>query len=114
MRRLAPLAVLLASLLPAAASAQAPIDTGPGFNPRIAVDSSGVAHLTSVVRLPGQADNTQYCRLAVGGTNCSPTGIFSYANEPNEGLSSGAWPLVPGDGRVLVVDARCCRAYAEK
>jgi hypothetical protein len=99
--------------VPASAGAQAIVDAGPGGNPHVAVDPSGAAHITSAQNVSGQ-DVANYCKLAIGATACANPHAFEYPNGPNQGGDSGVWPLLPPDGRVLVLDARCCAAYADK
>jgi len=108
---LACLAMALAS--PAAAHA-APIDLGLGNHPHVAVDASGAAHVTYAQNQSGQ-DVTHYCRLPSAAAACAdPPRTFTYPQGANYGASSGVWPLLPGDPRVLIVEARCCLNYATK
>ena len=108
------LAVLIAVALAAPASAAAaPVDLGAGSDQRIAVDGSGAAHVAFSENVSGQ-DVTHYCKLVTGTGSCGSSTNFTYPPGPNFGSSSGVWPLLPDDGRVLVVDARCCQNYATK
>src|SRR4051812_19026452 len=103
------LAVLVTILaIPAAAQAQAPapIDLGPGSGQHVAVDASGAAHVTFVENQSGQ-DVTHYCRIPAAASACDqPPRNFTYPAGSSFGGSSGVWPLLPGDPRVLIVDAR--------
>jgi hypothetical protein len=116
MRRLT-LATVVLSLLavPTAASAAPAIDLGPGHNAHVAVDAGGAAHVTWGETVSGQlADVAHYCKVPQGASRCSASHSFTYASGANQGSDSGVWPLLPGDPRVLVVDARCCQQYAAK
>jgi hypothetical protein len=80
----------------------------------VAVDGSGAAHVTFSEHVGGQ-DVTHYCLLPNGAAACAdPPRTFTYPQGANFGSDSGVWPLLPGDGRVLVFDARCCQSYATK
>jgi hypothetical protein len=107
-------AIAVALLTPVAAGAAAtPIDVGPGSHPHVAVDGAGAAHITYTESVSGQ-DVSHYCKIAKGATACANVASRTYPTGPELGGSSGIWPLLPGDPRVLVVDARCCTNYATK
>jgi cold shock CspA family protein len=108
-------AVLALLALPGAASAAGPSDLGPGRNAHVAVDGAGAAHVTWNEVVSGQlADVAHYCKVLQGASQCSSPHSFMYPGGANQGSDSGVWPLLPGDPRVLVVDARCCQQYAAK
>jgi hypothetical protein len=113
MRRIALTAVALAALTAATPATAEPIDLGHGDSPHVAVDAGGRGHVTFSANTAGQ-DASHYCRLPPGATVCDHTATFSYPQGPELGGSSGVWPLLPGDPRVLVLDARCCTNYATK
>ncbi|MEA2474805.1 MAG: hypothetical protein QOE06_2720 [Thermoleophilaceae bacterium] len=107
-------AFVVALAIPAAAAA-APIDLGAGNHPHVAVDPAGSAHITWGESVSGQlADIAHYCQIPKGASGCTSRHDFTYASGPNLGSDSGAWPLLPGDGRALVLDARCCTNYSTK
>jgi hypothetical protein len=109
------LVALAATCAGAATAAAAPLDLGPGRNPHLAVDSSGAAHVTWNEIVSGQlADVAHYCQIAKGASACASPHTFTYPSGANQGSDSGVWPLLPGDPRVLVIDARCCTQYAAK
>jgi hypothetical protein len=106
--------VLVALAIPAAAAA-APIDLGAGNHAHVAIDPAGSAHITWGESVSGQlADIAHYCQVPKGASGCTSRHDFTYASGPNLGSDSGAWPLLPGDGRALVLDARCCTNYSTK
>jgi hypothetical protein len=108
------LLVLATAALPASAQAATPIDLGPGAGAHVAVDGAGAGHVTYAENQSGQ-DVTHYCLLPAQATACAAgSRTFTYPQGPNFGSSSGVWPLLPGDPRVLIVDARCCQDYATK
>lgn len=98
--------VVLALAVPAAASA---ITLGPGSQPRVAINDAGTAFFTWTVA-DGANNVFHYCRIPGGGVSCNAS--FTYA--PGDQDVGGGYPLLPGDGRVLLVDARCCTHYADK
>lgn len=99
--------------LPATARA-APIDLGAGSGQHVAVDASGAGYVTYAENQGGQ-DVTHYCLLPGKATACGAASrTFTYPQGPDFGSSSGVWPLLPGDPRVLIVDARCCLKYSTK
>src|SRR4051812_35273482 len=106
-------ALATALVIPGAVYAAKPIDLGVGRAPHVAVDAGGRGHVTFSTTTAGQ-DESHYCRLPPGATVCDKTATFSYPQGPQLGGSSGVWPLLPGDPRVLVLDARCCTNYATK
>jgi hypothetical protein len=114
MRRSGLLAVGLAAAAAATAPAHAaaPIDLGPGNHPHVAVDGTGIGHLTW--NESGSNDIAHYCTLPKLTSQCANARSFTYASGPSYGLDSGVWPLLPGDGRVLVIDGRCCLNYDSK
>jgi hypothetical protein len=112
MRGRALLAVLVATTIAAPATAK-PIDLGEGRAPHVAVDGGGAGHVTYSTTTAGQ-DESHYCKLQPGTTACGSPHSFAYPQGPELGGSSGVWPILPGDPRVLVFDARCCTNYATK
>ena len=112
MRRPALLAVALTVAAAAPAHAAAPIDLGPGRIPHVAGDATGAGYVTWSESASN--DVAHYCTLPSGATTCVNTFSPQYPAGSSYGLDSGIWPLVPGDGRVLVIDARCCTNYASK
>ena len=115
MRGRALLAAVAVAAAASAASAQAaPIDLGPGGGQHVAVDGAGAAHVAYAENQSGQ-DVTHYCRIPAAATACDqPPRTFTYPQGSSFGASSGVWPLLPGDPRVLILDARCCQNYATK
>src|SRR3954452_10560803 len=116
MRRTVLLVASIAALagLPASGHAATPIDLGLGAGAHVAVDGSGAGHVTYSENQSGQ-DVTHYCLLPVAAKACAgPPRTFTYPQGPEFGGSSGVWPLLPGDPRVLVVDSRCCQNYSTK
>jgi hypothetical protein len=108
-------ALLMALAVPAVAVAATPVDLGPGTHPHVVVDAAGTGQLTWGETISGQlADVAHFCQLAKGATACANPHSFTYPSGANEGEDSGVWPLLPGDGRVLVLDSRCCQVYAKK
>lgn len=110
---LAALAVILAGA--AAAQAAAPVDLGAGRRQHVAVDSAGAAHV-AFEETVGSQDTTHYCQLPdAAATACAaPPRTFTYPQDANFGSSSGTYPILPGDGRILVFDSRCCLRYSTK
>ena len=106
------LAVLVATTVAAPAAAK-PIDLGPGGGPHVATDAGGTGHVTFSENVGGQ-DVSHYCKLPPGATACGSPHSFSYPQGPELGGGSGVWPILPGDARVLVFDARCCTNYSTK
>src|SRR3954462_793694 len=97
--------------LPTSAHAATPIDLGLGSGAHVAVDGSGAGHVTYSENQSGQ-DVTHYCLLPVTAVACAgPPRTFTYPQGANFGASSGVWPILPGDPRVLIVDSRCCQNY---
>lgn len=84
--------------LPGAAGA-AVVPAGAGTSPRVAVDANGVGYLTWAQTT---SSTLHYCRLPATTTAC--TAPFSYADADQDVV--GGYALLPGDGRVLLVDAR--------
>jgi hypothetical protein len=84
--------------LPSSAGA-AVVAAGAGTTPRVAVDANGVGYLTWVET---GSSTLRYCRLPATATAC--TAPFSYADADQDVV--GGYALLPGDGRVLLVDAR--------
>src|SRR5205823_8461231 len=116
-RAWAALALVLFGVLAVSGEAGAakPFDVGMGRNAEVAIDGAGTAHVTWLEEVTGQsADIAHYCQLARGATSCRDAHQFTYPSGSSQGLDSGVWPLLPGGGRVLVVDSRCCAAYAQK
>src|SRR3954464_8368498 len=110
MRRTVLLVASIAALaaLPASAHAATPIDLALGAGAHVAVDGAGAGHVTYAENQSGQAV-THYCLLPAEATACAAgSRTFIYPQGANFGSSSGVWPLLPGDRRVLIVDARCC------
>ena len=109
MRRTPALAFVLlalALLAPAAASA---LTLGPGHHPHVAVNSSGAGFFTWTEPV-GAQDKFHYCRIPAGGTACNA----SLTSSPGDTDVDGGYALLPGDGRVLLLNARCCAHYADK
>jgi hypothetical protein len=94
-------AVAAAALLPAAAASAAPVAVGAGNYPRVAVDAAGNGHVTWIESI-GNTDTFHYCKIPAGGTAC--TSPFAYA-DGNQDVDGG-YALLPGDGRILLLEAR--------
>ncbi|HWH94113.1 MAG TPA: hypothetical protein VNT03_09645 [Baekduia sp.] len=83
----------------AGAASGAVVAAGPGSLPHIEVDADGAGYLTWV---QGDSSAFRYCKLPATATAC--TAPFSYADTSQD--VEGGYALLPGDGRVLLVDAR--------
>jgi hypothetical protein len=82
-------------------AAAAPVEVGPGSQPRVAVDAAGNGHVTWIETV-GNASRFHYCKLPAGGTACTTPFVFEDANQD----VVGGYALLPGDNRVLLVEAR--------
>ena len=100
--------------LAATAQAATPADLGPGTHPHVVVEANGEAQIAWSQSRSGDSDLARWCRIAEGLTQCVVQNDFTYPNDPNNGLDSGVWPLPTEDGRIYVLDGRCCRNYATK
>ncbi len=110
MRRVAAVASTIALLALALPSGAPAFRLSAGHAPRVAVDGSGTGYFTWTNPGASSSDTFHYCRLSSGGSLCDAT--FAY-NDGKEDVNGG-YTLFPGDGRVLLLDARCCTPYALK
>jgi hypothetical protein len=105
--------LIVASLAAPAAAQAAPVDIGAGRDAHVAVDAAGAAHVAFSENVSGQ-DVSHVCVLPSASSTTCVAATFSYPLGANFGSSSGTWPLLPGDGRLLVLDSRCCQNYSTK
>jgi hypothetical protein len=83
------------------AFAAAPVPVGSGSLPRVAVDAAGAGHVTWI-ESAGNTSTFHYCKLPATATGCSAPFAFADAEQDVD----GGYALLPGDGRVLLVEAR--------
>jgi hypothetical protein len=111
--------VLAAACLAVAAtsaSAAVPIDLGSASttqSPHLATDSAGSGYLTWVETVSGN-DVLHFCSLATGGTACAQSHTFTYDAGADFGGDGGNSPVLTPDGRLLVLDSRCCGTNSDK
>jgi hypothetical protein len=116
LRQAVVLAAASIAVLATSASASVPIDLGAGSSfqsPHLTIDGAGTGYLTWVETVSGN-DVLHFCSLPTGGTACRQSHSFSYDPGPDFGSDAGNSPALTADGRLLVLDSRCCGASSDK
>lgn len=101
------LALAIAAIVPAAASAATPFEFGVGAHPDMAVDTAGVAHVVWDESSGSSAtpDPLHYCRLLPGASACSGEQVL---HPPLDAIGRSSYVFAPSAGRVVIATYRCC------